>query len=47
MSQQQIPAVPQQQAKTSTTPTAPLPIDLTLLSKICGGTATSTPTPTW
>jgi hypothetical protein len=46
MSQQQTPAVPQQQPK-STTPTAPLPIDPSLLRHISGGATTSTPNPTW
>jgi len=48
MSQQQSPIVPQQQTRTPSTPSTPLPIDPSLLRQISGGTgSTSIPITGW
>lgn len=47
MSQQHTPVVQQQQAKTSSTPVAPVPLDPKVLSQVCGGTAPSAPVHVW
>jgi len=50
MSHQQTPVDQQQQSKAPTTPaapSAPIPLDPSLLRQICGGTDTSAPVKIW